>query len=65
MNEFDCLRDEGIAYHERLLKDGVPSELNNTKGTIHGVELNFTSPITQDMIAKRITFAKKIFYNKE
>ncbi len=62
VNEFDCLRDEGIEYHERLLKAGVMSELNNTKRTIHGVELNFTSPITQDMIEKRIAFAKKMFY---
>ncbi len=65
VNEFDCLRDEGIAYHERLLKAGVPSELNNTKGTIHGVELNFKSPVTQDMIAKRIAFAKKMFSLKK
>ncbi len=64
VNEFDCLRDEGIAYHERLLKDGVSSELNNTKGTIHGCELNFKSAITQDMIAKRIAFAKKMFSSK-
>ena len=61
VNEFDCLRDEGIEYHERLIKAGVSSELNNTKGTIHGVELNFSSPVTQDMIAKRIAFAKNMF----
>lgn len=33
---FDVLRDEGIAYSERLQADGVPVDAHHYPGTIHG-----------------------------
>lgn len=43
VSEFDCLRDEGINYAEALQKGGVVVFLNQTKGTIHGFEMNIDS----------------------
>jgi acetyl esterase len=39
VNEFDCLRDEGIAYALRLIAAGVPTELHHYQGTFHAFDL--------------------------
>jgi acetyl esterase/lipase len=61
VSEFDCLRDEGIAYCEVLKVAGVNAILNRTVGTIHGFELNYESEYTKSIIAKRIKFMKDAF----
>lgn len=59
--EFDCLRDEGIIYAKKLEEAGVSVELNETKGTMHGFDVVFNAPTTQEQIAKRILYMKKLF----
>lgn len=59
--EFDCLRDEGIAYAQRLSVCGVQTELNGTKGTMHGFEIRMRACATQKSIAKRVEYMKKMF----
>lgn len=59
--EFDCLRDGGILYAERLRKYGVPAELHNTEGTIHGFDIALGSTIVRACVDRRISFLRKIF----
>lgn len=59
--EFDCLRDHGIFYAEKLMRDGVKVILNNTVGTIHGFDVEIKSSIVKECVAKRIAFLKEHF----
>lgn len=61
--EFDCLRDEGIAYAKSMAKAGVPVQLNETKRTIHCYDAETESTITKENIAKRIDFLKSVLYS--
>lgn len=58
--EFDCLRDEGIAYAKAMEQAGVPVQLNETKRTIHCYDAETESNITHENIAKRIAFLKDV-----
>lgn len=62
VNEFDCLSDEAVAYFHRLTEQGIEMELVQTKGTIHGFELNYGSSYTQEIIKKRIAYMRTQFY---
>lgn len=59
--EYDCLRDEGILYAEKLRQAGANVELNETKGTIHGYDCAIKTRIAQYNIGKRILFLKRCF----
>lgn len=59
--EFDCLRDEAIAYAQRLSGSGVPTELHNTSGTMHGFDIVTDSSLLRACIDRRIAFLKRIF----
>ena len=49
--QFDPLRDEGIAYAQRLAQANVPTELVLYPGTFHGSRLIQGARITQQMVA--------------
>ncbi len=59
--EFDCLRDGGVLYAERLREYGVSVELNNTKGTIHGFDIVRDSQIVRACVDRRAAFLRKAF----
>lgn len=56
--EYDCLRDEGIAYAERLRSFGVSVEAHHTKRSVHGYDGCFLSDLVTDLTQKRIAFLK-------
>ena len=58
--EFDCLRDGGILYAQRLEGFGVPVELYNTQGTIHGSDIVLESPIVRACVDRRVAFLKRV-----
>ena len=57
--EFDCLKDEGINFYNKLKDSGVDAILNETKGTIHGFDIK-PCKTTEDAISKRIELIKVI-----
>lgn len=59
--EFDCLRDEGILYAERLKETGITVTLNNTLGTIHGFDIARESAIVKACVAQRVSFLLELF----
>ena len=63
--EFDPLHDEGIAYARKLEAAGVPVELNETKGTYHGFDIQAELPYSKAMLKKRTEVLKKVFYGEQ
>jgi acetyl esterase/lipase len=47
--EFDPLRDEGIAYAQRLLQTGISTELHHYRGTFHGSGMVATAEVSKRM----------------
>ncbi|MGW4056636.1 alpha/beta hydrolase [Amycolatopsis sp. NPDC004747] len=52
--QFDPLRDEGIAYAQRLAHAGVPVDLRHYPGTFHGSSLVETAAISRRMFADEL-----------
>ncbi len=59
--EFDCLRDEGLLYAQKLNDTNIKVELNQTKGTIHAYDIIEKSSITQDSIQRRVKALRQAF----
>ena len=59
--EFDCLRDEGIAFAERLRSEGVITELHEVKGACHGFETALESRILEKSMQRRIHWIQSVF----
>lgn len=59
--EFDCLRDEGIAYARSLDSAGVTVTLYETVGTMHAFDVISDAPTSRAAIASRIEYMKKGF----
>lgn len=59
--EFDCLRDEGIAYAEALQSVGCTVELNETSGTMHGFDGVGNSPTVRACVKRRVSALQRAF----
>lgn len=59
--EFDCLRDEGMAYGEKLKNDGVNVHFYHTFGTMHAFDSVRNAPTTEAAIKERIEYIKSKF----
>jgi len=59
--EFDCLRDDGIRFAETLRSLGIPADLRETKGTMHGFDTKFGAPTTRMMVAERAGYMSRMF----
>lgn len=59
--EFDCLRDGGVKYYERLKEAGNNALLFETKGTMHGYDIATKSNIYAECMKKRTDFLRMAF----
>ncbi|WP_101757737.1 alpha/beta hydrolase [Oceanicoccus sp. KOV_DT_Chl] len=59
--EFDPLCDEGLTYARRLIAASITTELNETKGTIHGYDSILSNEISIDAFQRRIAFLTRVF----
>ncbi len=62
--EFDCLRDEGVAFAERLRSEGVFTELHEVKGACHGFEAALDSRIVKESMERRIHWLQSVWYKQ-
>ena len=57
--QFDPLRDEGIAYAQRLMQAGVHTELHHYPGTFHGSAMVETAAVTRRMMADELAALRR------
>lgn len=59
--EYDCLRDEGLMYAQKLKDKNADVTLNETKGTYHGYDACVKAKKSLDSLKMRIEFLKESF----
>lgn len=57
--EFDCLRDEGILYADKLKEAGVDVTLKVIKGAFHGYDMMGKKSMVKEALAVRLEALKK------
>lgn len=64
IEEFDSLSDEGRNYAQALRSAGVPVELSEIKGSIHGFDVLTHTELTKKAIAKRSEMLYRAFHGE-
>jgi acetyl esterase/lipase len=59
--EFDPLRDEGRQYAEALAAAGVPVDVREVTGAIHGYDLVAGSPTAEAIFQERMAAIRRYF----
>ena len=59
--EFDALHDDGLYYAGLLTEAGIPVELHEPEGTMHGFDSKVSAPTTRAMLHKRVEYLRKLF----
>lgn len=57
--QLNPLRDEGIAYAQRLLSAGIPTELHSSPGTFHGSNMVPEATISRRLEAEQIAVLRQ------
>lgn len=57
--QFDTLRDEAIAYANKLKNAGVDVDLNVISGSYHGFDADLKSPLVKRVFEKRYEVIRK------
>ena len=57
--QFDTLRDEAIAYANKLKNAGVSVEMNLVSGSYHGFDADLKSPLVKRVFQKRYEVIRK------
>jgi acetyl esterase/lipase len=60
--EFDPLRDEGLAYAQRLAQAGVQTELHLYPGTFHGSGMIAEAAVTKKMLADQLDALRRALH---
>lgn len=59
--QYDCLRDGGVKYYNKLCDSNVKATLVQTEGTMHGYDIATKSETYAECMKKRIEFLKRVF----
>lgn len=61
ITSFDCLRDEGRQYAEKLKELGAQVELAEPKNTVHGYDIALGSRVVKEYVERRTSALRKAF----
>ena len=58
--QYDCLHDEGVNYTNALKENGVPVELHEIEGVMHGYDIAQDSGLMNEIMEMRLRFLRNI-----
>ena len=58
--QYDCLHDEGVTYAKALEQGGVPVELHEIEGAMHGYDIAQDSGLMNGIMEMRLRFLRSI-----